>query len=118
MGSASGAPSEFETVDVEPCAASEDGVTLRFKRVAGEPARGVKRVRYESEAGLDGWWRVQGEGAGAEDEGAVCALVEDSSEGTVRLLRGGSRGLRLVHEETGTVAREAYLVLSVGAEVE
>lgn len=111
---------EFDVVDVEPCEASEDGVMLRFKRVLGEGVRAVKRVRYESEDGLDGWWRAEsvgGEG-GEMRADAVCSLVEDSGAGTVQLVRGGARGLRLVHEETGTVAREAYLLLSTATAIE
>jgi hypothetical protein len=122
---AEGAGHEFDVVDVEPCEASEDGVMLRFKRVLGEGVRSVKRVRYESEDGLDGWWRAEGVGAGSggagsgeTKEAAVCSLVEDSGAGTVQLVRGGARGLRLVHEETGTVEREAYLLLSTAASIE
>jgi hypothetical protein len=103
----------FVEVNVEPCAASEDGVRLRFK-TAGQAPRDVSTIPYESEAGLAGRWRVT---AVNEDETAAAVrafavLVEDSSDGTAWLIAGGSGGLLLEHAETGDRVREAYLVLS------
>jgi hypothetical protein len=102
----------FIEVGVEPCAASEDGLHLRFK-VAGTP-RAVKAVPYESEAGLAGSWEVT---AVEEDETPSAdaprgVLVEDSSDGVAWLIVGGRGGLLLVHPATGARVREPYLLLS------
>jgi hypothetical protein len=103
----------FIDVALGACAVAEDGLTLRFK-CAG-PARRVTEVAYESEDGEGGRWRVVAvdadEAIAAQDVTAV--PVEDSSDGTVWLIVGGSGGLRLEHVETGTVAREPYLVLAI-----
>ena len=40
--------------------------------------------------------------------------MEDSSDGSAWLIAGGTHGLVLEHEETGTRVREPYLVLSKG----
>ncbi len=105
-------------VQVEPCAASEDGISLRFKSAGGE-ARRVREVPYESEAGLAGRWRVF---AVAEDEttretDAIAIAVEDSSDGTVWLVIGGSGGLRLEHIGSDSIVREPYLVMSIRSEL-
>ena len=109
--------SDFVSVDVEPGPASEDGVFLRFKRVAGADERAPRDVSYESEDGLDGRWRV----LAADDPDAASTrparawLVEDSSDGSAWLVVGGAQGLVLVHEATGRRVREPYLVLSNAA---
>jgi hypothetical protein len=102
----------FVEVHVEPCAASEDGLELRFK--AAGPRRPVATIPYESEAGLSGTWSVT---AVSEDDtvsssDAFAVLVEDSSDGTAWLIVGGSGGLLLEHAGSGARVREAYLVLS------
>ncbi len=101
----------FVDVQLEPCAAAEDGLSLRFK-AAGE-ARAVTEVPYESEDGIGGRWRVFAIARDAEVSiaPASAVLVEDSSDGVAGLVVGGAAGLRLVHP-SGAVAREAYLLLS------
>lgn len=106
--------SEFVHVDVEPGLASEDGVSLRFKRVAGVAERDPAEIPYESEAGLDGRWSVRAtdDADGEATRPARALLVEDSSDGSAWLIVGGAHGLLLVHEESGTRVREPYLVLA------
>jgi hypothetical protein len=106
--------SEFIHIDVEPGPASPDGVTLRFKRVAGSAERELRDVRYESEAGLDGQWSVVAtdDPDGRATHPARALLVEDSSDGSAWLIVGGVQGLVLDHEATGTRVREPYLVLT------
>jgi hypothetical protein len=104
--------SRFVDVQLEPCAAAEDGLSMRFK-TAGEPARAVSEVPYESEDGVDGRWRAY---AIDRDDApsiapATAVLVEDSSDGVAWLVVGGAAGVRLVHP-SGAVAREPYLMLS------
>jgi hypothetical protein len=105
------APVEFITVDVEPGECAPSGVQLRFKRAGvSEP---ISEIEYESERGLSGRWSVFSAN-GPNDVGTECATrtpVEDSGDGTVWLVSGGSGGLVLVHLETGTREREPYLVL-------
>jgi hypothetical protein len=103
----------FVEVTLAACDVAEDGLTLRFKSAG--PARPVSEVSYESEDGLSGRWRVFAvDAAGAVAAGDATAVpVEDSSDGTVWLITGGTGGLRLEHVETGAVAREPYLVLSI-----
>jgi hypothetical protein len=109
----------FVHVDVEPGPASEDGVTMRFKRAvdrAGEPegALVVHHVPYESEAGLAGDWTVRAalDSDGTQFGDANAFLVEDSSDGLAWLVAGGPHGLVLVHGGTGTRVHEPYLLLS------
>jgi hypothetical protein len=102
----------FVEVSVEPCAASQDGVHLRFKTAGA--SRGVRVVPYESESGEGGRWRVT---AMTEDEQestaeALAVLVEDSSDGAAWLVVGGTGGLCLEHVDTGSRVREPYLLLS------
>jgi hypothetical protein len=106
--------SDFILVDVEAGPASPDGVTLRFKRVAGSADRELGDVPYESEAGMGGRWRVfaTDDEDGASTQSARAALVEDSSDGSAWLIAGGRHGLVLEHVETGARAREPYLVLT------
>jgi hypothetical protein len=109
--------SRFVDVHLEPCAAAEDGLSLRFK-TAGEAARSVSEVPYESEDGVDGRWRVF---AIDRDEApsiapATAVQVEDSSDGVAWLVVGGAAGLRLTHPG-GAVAREPYLLLSKTSEL-
>jgi hypothetical protein len=106
--------SDFIYVDVEAGPASEDGVSLRFKRVAGADERAPEALRYESEQGLDGRWRVLAtdDPDGVTTRPVRALLVEDSSDGSAWLIVGGMHGLVLEHEESGTRVREPYLVLS------
>lgn len=112
-----GDPLRFVEVQIEPCAASEDGVSLRFK-TAGAP-RPVSTLPYESESGLAGTWHVAAvdESEAATRGTAYAVLVEDSSDGTAWLIVGGRGGLLLEHTETGARVREPYLVLSRGTEL-
>jgi len=102
----------FIDVDVEPGPASPDGVSLRFKLV--NEARVVRALSYESEEGLSGNWRVFAahDEEAAERGEARAMLVEDSSDGLAWLIVGGTQGLVLEHVDTGTVVREAYLMLA------
>jgi len=102
----------FVQVDVEPGPASEDGVSLRFKRAGDD--RAVREIPYESEEGVDGRWTVlAAEDAGAsETREARAVLVDDSSDGVAWLVFGGRHGLVLEHVGTGARVREPYLVLS------
>jgi hypothetical protein len=116
MPSPSDPTSTFIDVYVEPCTASEDGVSMRFKRVAGDTSamRPVRELSYESEDGLDGRWAIEAlESDDGPGEAAHAVQVEDSSDGTVWLLVGGRAGLRLTHRETGAVAHEPYLTLAL-----
>ena len=108
---------DFVSIDVEPGPASEDGVSLRFKRVAGAGERAPENLRYESEQGLGGRWRVLAtdDAEGASVRPARALLVEDSSDGSAWLIVGGAHGLVLEHEGSGTRVREPYLVLSKSA---
>lgn len=107
----------FVEVEVEPGPAHEDGLSLRFKRPPGGAARDVAWVRYESDAGLEGDWRVatmdapDGDGA----PGARAWEVEDSSDGVVWLVTGGRHGLALTHPDAPAAERVPYLVLARGA---
>jgi hypothetical protein len=106
--------SDFVEVDVEPGPASEDGLTMRWKRAPGGDERAPADLPYESEAGLAGRWRAHA-ADDAEAEAlrpARAYLVEDSSDGTAWLVVGGPHGLLLEHIGTGTRVREPYLVLS------
>jgi hypothetical protein len=108
----------FIDVQVDPCAAAADGIGLRFKG-AGD-VRPVHEVPYESEEGLAGIWRIHAVASDDDDSpraAAVAVPVEDSSDGTAWLIVGGAAGLRLEHAETGTIAREPYLVLAIGTEL-
>lgn len=105
---------EFIAVDVEPGPASEDGVSMRFKR-AGE-SRAVAAVAYESEDGLDGWWSVRAGGSATGEARAV--QVDDSSDGLCWLVVGGAHGLLLTHRERGVEERVPYLLLSLRTAME
>ena len=109
--------SEFVSVDVEPGPASPDGLMLRFKRVAGAAERELRDVRYESEAGTGGSWKVAAtdDPDAASTRPARALLVEDSSDGSAWLIVGGAQGLVLDHEASGERVREPYLVLSKSA---
>jgi hypothetical protein len=106
--------SDFVSIDVEPGPASEDGVSLRFKRVEGAREQAPADLPYESEQGVDGRWRVfaTDDPDGASTRPARALLVEDSSDGSAWLIAGGTHGLVLEHEESGARVREPYLVLS------
>lgn len=108
----------FVAVEIEPGGVCEDGLSMRFKRADGEAPRKVAWVEYESEAGVEGRWRVLRvdvlEGEGSEGrEGAEAVRVDDSSDGTVWLVTGGRQGLLLVHEASGARERVGYLLLSL-----
>jgi hypothetical protein len=101
----------FVEVDVEPGAATADGVSLRFKQI--DELREIREVDYEAVDGVAGRFTVV---ACHDDDGSVtgparAAHVEDSSDGVVWLVVGGAHGLLLRHE-SGATAREPYLVLS------
>lgn len=102
----------FVSVDVEEGPASEHGVSLRFK-IAGDE-RAVRELRYESDEGLAGLWRVfaAADAEGAERSDARMLLVDDSSDGVAWLVVGGAHGLVLEHVESAAVVREPYLLLS------
>ncbi len=108
----------FIAVEIDPGPAAEDGLSLRFKR-AGEP-RTVRALPYESETGLSGAWQVLAtdDPEGAVTRPATAVPVEDSSEGTVWLVVGGTHGLVLVHTATAMRERVPYLVLSLRARLD
>jgi hypothetical protein len=121
--STAAAASAFVHVDVEPGPASEDGVSLRFKRASppGGASEGesdeeqvVSDLPYESEYGLSGRWAVRAtdDADGAHTHDARVIRVEDSSDGEAWLVVGGRHGLLLENVETGDRAREPYLLLS------
>lgn len=116
-GSSGSTESKFVHVDVEPSKASEDGVTLRFKRISDLTERAVSEVPYESEDGLAGRWTVRALDAGDDDAGRIpkAYQIEDSSDGTVWVVVGGVFGLALTHAATGTVVHEPYLLLSLAS---
>lgn len=105
--------SKFVEVDVEPGPASESGVSLRFKQI--DELREVHQVDYETVDGLAGRFAV----VGCDEDREIAARgahVEDSSDGVVWLVVGGTHGLLLRHD-SGVEAREPYLVLSRTAHV-
>lgn len=105
----------FVAVDVDPGPAHEDGVSLRFKRTPGGAERAVSWVEYESEDGVAGRWSVltAEDVDGPHAPGATATQVDDSSDGSVWLVRGGRHGVVLVHDETGATERAPYLVLAL-----
>jgi len=102
----------FVDVEVEAGPAHGEGISLRFKRASEE--RLVRELDYESEDGLSGRWRIfaTSDVEGRERSEARAMKVEDSSDGLAWLIVGGVHGLLLEHVETGTIAREPYLLLS------
>lgn len=111
-------PGEFIAVDVEPGPASEDGLSMRFKR-AGE-ARTVVALTHESEEGLGGWWAVRAADSadGSVTREALAVQVDDSSDGLCWLVAGGAHGLVLTHRERGITERVPYLLLSLRTALE
>lgn len=109
----------FVVVDVEPGPAHEDGISLRFKRTEGGIERAVAWVRYESEGGVEGRWSVftAQTAEGPHTQGATAVPVDDSSDGSVWLVKGGAHALVLVHEASGATERVPYLVLSIRTEM-
>ncbi|MEZ4393961.1 MAG: hypothetical protein R3A48_23050 [Polyangiales bacterium] len=105
----------FVEVEVDPGAADPEGLSLRFKRVAGGEARDITWVSHESESGLDGRWAVfhAEREDGPHTLGARATQVEDSSDGAVWLVSGGRQGLVLRHDASGDEERVPYLVLSL-----
>jgi hypothetical protein len=108
----------FVHVEVEPGPASEDGLSMRWKRAApggqSEGERVVGLLDYETEDGRAGSWRVRGadDAAAVETRAARAVLVEDSSDGTAWLVVGGRHGVVLEHVDTGDRVWEPYLLLS------
>jgi hypothetical protein len=106
-------------VFVEPRACAQDGLVLRFIS-AGEAARPIEAVRYTSEDGRAGVWRVWAalDADATRREGARAVLV-DRPEGQLMLVEGGTHGLLLEPEEAPSssddVVRVAYLLLDRGA---
>lgn len=82
-------------VFVEPCPCAQDGLVLRFIR-AGEEQRTVESVRYTSEEGVAGVWRVSAalDVEAKQREGARGWLIE-RGEGVAMLVEGGTHGLVL-----------------------
>jgi hypothetical protein len=101
----------FIEVTVEEHEELPDGCCLRFQ-AQGE-SRPIARVRYESEDGVAGEWRVAGARSDGSSQPAMGVLVDDSGAGTSMLIVGGDHGLRLTLDER-TVA-EPYLLLSPDA---
>jgi hypothetical protein len=103
----------FVDVLVEEHEALPDGCSLRFRAQAA--GRSIEHVRWESEGGIGGSWRV--EACGPEDarSSATAYAVDDSSAGTSVLIVGGSHGLRLTSVATGDTVAEPYLLVSPDA---
>lgn len=82
-------------VFVEPCSCAQDGLVLRFIRVSDEQ-RSVQAVRYTSEGGVAGVWRVTAalDVEAKEREPARGWMVE-RGEGVALLVEGGTHGLVL-----------------------
>lgn len=97
-------------VSVEPHEALPDGCSMRFK--AHGQVRPIGLIRYESEDGVGGIWRVEALSADGVRGPAHTVPVEDSSAGSSNLVHGGSHGLRLTSLETGAEVAEPFLLLS------
>jgi len=110
-----GPVSHFIQIEVEEHDALPDGCSMRF-RASGEAAP-VRRVRYESEDGREGIWRIVAEHADGATAEAMAIEVEDSSAGTATLIYGGAHGLRLLPEGEGEPVAEPYLLLTPSAVV-
>ncbi len=103
----------FVDVNVEEHDDLPNGCSQRFRALdEGKP---VHRVRYESESGVDGTWRVHAERSNGGKTIAMGYPVEDSSAGTSTLIVGGERGLRLASEESGEIVAEPFLLLAPSA---
>ena len=59
-----------------------------------EPARAIRSVRFERETGRPRWWAVIGWNLDGTTTPALARKVDDSGEGVVLLLSGGTGGLR------------------------
>jgi hypothetical protein len=90
-----------------------DGCCLRFR--AQDGPRKVDRVRWESEDGTAGTWRVEGRDVDDERVDALAYFVDDSSAGTSVLVVGGAHGLRLTSVETAETVAEPYLLVGPSA---
>jgi hypothetical protein len=101
--------SGFVEVYVEPHDEIPDGASMRYK-AESKPER-IHRVNYESDDGEEGVWAIQSPDLEGRDAGVYQVIVEDSGAGTSALIFGDEYGLRLKHEDTGTVVAEAYLLL-------
>ena len=86
---------------------------MRFK--AHGDVRPIRRIRYESEAGIGGIWTVEAISADGTRAPARTAPVEDSSAGSSNLVFGGDHGLRLRSVDTGAEVAEPFLLLSDGS---
>jgi hypothetical protein len=108
--------SRFIDVVVERSPELDEECYLRFKAVG--PLREVRRVRYTSDEGVSGEWRVSGRDEAGAEIPARAVAVEDSGAGAVTLILGGLSGLRL--SLVGGEARAAapYLLLEAGAILE
>ncbi len=103
--------SEFIEVNVEECEGIDAAVCLRFKK-ADVTTRTIVKLWYENESGQEGEWSVSAADATSKSVGPATAYrVEDSSDGVVWLVVGGSGGLLLTHA-SGDTERVAYLVLA------
>jgi hypothetical protein len=96
----------FIDVVLEPDAELAEDLYLRFKLVEGTQSGPVTRVRYTSDEGLSGEWRVEGRAEQGTLVVATVAKVEDSSAGVSMLVMGGLHGVRL-----SLIGGEATVVL-------
>jgi hypothetical protein len=103
----------FIDVELEPDAELSEELYLRFKLAAEAAPGAVTRVRYESDEGLSGEWRVEGRAKDGALVQATFAKVEDSSAGISMLIVGGIHGVKLTHS-SGAVVILPYLLLSEG----
>jgi hypothetical protein len=106
----------FLDVRVDGHDALPNGCSMRFRAV-GEP-RAIRSVRYESEAGVDGVWSVEGETADGQRVPAHVVTVEDAVAGQAMLVYGGVHGLRLTSPNGGVTVAEPYLSLAPAAIIE
>jgi hypothetical protein len=68
-----------------------------------EPPRSIRQVRFEREVGRLRWYAVTGWNLNGTTTPAVVRKVDDSGEGVVLLLSGGTAGLRF--QPVGASAR-------------
>ena len=103
-------PSHFVQIQVEEHEELPEGCSLRFRAQA--EGRAIETVRWESESGTRGVWRVSGRTSTGDTTPAIAYPVDDSSAGTSILIAGGDRGLCLIATETGETVIEPYLLVS------
>jgi hypothetical protein len=106
----------FIDVVVERSEELDEECYLRFKAVG--PLREARRVRYTSDEGVAGEWRVSGRDESGAEIPARAVAVEDSGAGAVTLVFGGAFGLRLSLIGGEARAAATYLLLEAGAILE